>query len=149
MLPDASATGSPTAAQRTGCRVRRAVARAAMPLQGVRNGAIPPVRAVHLPLHGVAPAHWQQLEHLLANSRIDQSLVLMLIRAGLPGTDLARHLATPLLDRMQQTEPVPAAWMPLVQQALCDPREVWEPAWLTERARLRACLQGGGAQRLR
>lgn len=95
---------------------------------------------VSVPLQGVPAATWALLEDALAAARIDQTLILALIAGGFGGTDLARHLAPVLLDHLQRTEPVAAEWTTLVLQALRDPREVWEPGYLSERARLRTHL---------
>ncbi|WP_125358242.1 hypothetical protein [Stenotrophomonas sp. 278] len=112
-----------------------------IPLQRLGNGHAPQTRSLRLPLHGVPATRWKQLEHLLSSTRVDQSVILALITAGFGGTDLARHLVDALLEQLQQTQPVSAAWIGLVRQALTDPREVWEPAYLSERARLRVHLQ--------
>ncbi|WNH51267.1 hypothetical protein [Stenotrophomonas oahuensis] len=108
-----------------------------MQLQHLHNHA----SGLHVPRLGVPASVWPQLEDALATARIDQTLVLGLITGGFGGTDLARCLAAPLLDQLQRTEPVPAEWSTLVLQALRDPREVWETAYVGERARLRAHLQ--------
>lgn len=117
-------------------------AASAMHLQHLHNHA--PglhVPSLGVPSLGVPACVWPQLEDALATARIDQTLVLALITGGFGGTDLAQCLAASLLDQMQRTEPVPAEWRALVLQALRDPREVWETAYVGERARLRAHLQ--------
>lgn len=93
------------------------------------------------PLREVPVATLQQLQHTLQQARIDQALVWALIEGGFGGSDLAHCLATPLLASLQATEPVSPEWQLLVLQALRDPRAVWEPAFVTDRARLRRHLQ--------
>ncbi len=92
-------------------------------------------------LREVPVATLQQLQHTLQQARIDQALVWALIEGGFGGSDLAHCLADPLLASLQATEPVPPEWQLLVLQALRDPRAVWEPAFVTDRARLRRHLQ--------
>lgn len=121
-----------------------------MVLDGIQNHA--PARPVlprspaapiviSAPLRGVPASAWAQLEQALTTARIDQSLVLDLITGGLGSTDLGPCVAHALVCQLQRTEPVAAQWCPLVLQALRDPREVWEPAYVGDRARLRAHLQ--------
>ncbi|WP_313458403.1 hypothetical protein [Stenotrophomonas sp.] len=107
-----------------------------MHLQHLHNHA----SGLHVPSLGVPASVWPQLQDALAAAHIDQTLVLALITGGFGGTDLAQCLAAPLLAQLQRTEPVPAEWSALVLQALRDPREVWETAYIGERARLRAHL---------
>jgi hypothetical protein len=99
-----------------------------------------PISTLPWPLIEAPASEMRDVAQALASARIDQALVLALIQGGLGGTDLATWLAEPLMERLQRADPLPAAWTALVLQALRDPREVWEPAFLPERAHLRTHL---------